>query len=206
VTTAIEKTQSEIKKLKLNSLINFLPTFYDQEFYIDSLAKLIDEDLEDFNSNHYLFSYHGIPKSHLKGYCPLDKSDTQCCDKITQENKNCYRAQCFETSRLLAKKLSLNEDQYTTSFQSRLGKAEWIRPYISESLDNLAKMEVKNLILFSPSFIVDCLETIEELALSIKADYINLVPEAEVKYISCLNEDTQFAKVLSTWIKQKSLT
>src|SRR6185295_3408691 len=96
-----------------------------------------------------------ILKSSREKYCQLNE---KCCRVYHQKNKYCYRAQCYETTRLLAKSLGLNETQYTVSFQSRLGSDPWIRPYTDEVLVELLQRGYKSVLCFSPSFVADCLE------------------------------------------------
>ena len=108
--------------------------------------------------DHFLFSYHGIPERQIiKGAVANSCAFGTCCDTLTDKNRYCYRAQCFATTRLLVAKLGLKEGQYTVTFQSRLGKTPWIKPYTDEVLDELAHMGIKKVLAFSPSFISDCL-------------------------------------------------
>lgn len=117
--------------------------------------------------DHVLMSFHGLPERQIKRtdlsggqHC---LASTDCCAKITDVNRNCYRAQSYATARALAKRLGLNDDQYSVSFQSRLGRTPWIKPYTDEVIPELAKRGVKRLAVMCPSFAADCLETIEEI-------------------------------------------
>ena len=117
--------------------------------------------------DHVLMSFHGLPERQIKR---TDKSGGQhclasadCCSKITDVNRDCYRAQSYATARALAKRLGLRDDQYSVSFQSRLGRTPWIRPYTDVVIPELAKRGVKRLAVMCPSFAADCLETIEEI-------------------------------------------
>ncbi len=126
-------------------------------------------------------SYHGLPESQVrKG----DESGAHClrgdgcCDALATVNRRCYRAQCFATSRLLAEELGLSPDQYQVTFQSRLGRVPWIKPYTDVALRELPKRGVKRLAVLCPAFVADCLETLEEIGLRGKDTFLAAGGEA----------------------------
>ena len=120
--------------------------------------------MKEITYDHFLFSYHGLPERQiLKGSCNQYCKLGTCCGTFHQYNRHCYRAQCFNTSRLLAKELGLSEDDYTVSFQSRLGKTPWIKPYTDDKIKELCAKGKKKVLCFSPSFVADCLETTIEI-------------------------------------------
>jgi ferrochelatase len=126
--------------------------------------------------DHYLFSYHGLPEhqilksstchSRASGnlYCQLG----DCCSVYSSKNQYCYRAQCFETTRLLVKELGIKKEDYTVCFQSRLGQRPWIKPYTDEVIKQLPGRGIKRVLVFSPSFVADCLETTVEIGIEYK--------------------------------------
>jgi ferrochelatase len=193
--TAIEKTKDIAKKIGLTKRLNILPIFFNQDFYLQEMKEQIMKSNADLDS-HFVFSYHGIPVNHLQKSCQKDSS-INCLEKPDQEL--CYRSQCYKTSLLLANMLGLTKEQYTTTFQSRLGRTPWIQPYLDDTLGDLAKKQIDHITLISPSFIVDCLETLEELALEVPKDYQELRPAARIDYIPCLNDSDTFAKNLGIW-------
>lgn len=142
--------------------------FYDHPAFIRAFAEVAAPTLAEFRPDHVLFSYHGLPESHVKkgddtgSHC---LASSGCCDRLTDANQSCYRAQCFATTRALAAALELPEGAHSTSFQSRLGRTPWIRPYTDERLEELAKAGVKRLAVMCPAFTADCLETLEEIGL-----------------------------------------
>ena len=144
--------------------VRFINSYYDYEPMIDIFAENAREfDLDSFD--HILFSYHGLPARQLKkadrnNHC---KQNENCCQNITIKNQFCYSAQCHATTKALVEKLALREDQYTTCFQSRLGPEEWAKPYTSTVIEEQAKKGAKRLLVFSPAFVADCLETIIEI-------------------------------------------
>jgi len=123
--------------------------------------------------DHILFSFHGLPESQIRktdcrNYC-LEKND--CCRRINENNKNCYSAQCYATMYAIAKGLDLAPDDYSLCFQSRLGKEPWLQPYASDVIHNLAKEGCKKLLIFCPSFVSDCLETIYEFGVEYQREF-----------------------------------
>ncbi|MDQ4141327.1 MAG: ferrochelatase, partial [Bacteroidota bacterium] len=149
--------------------ITFISSFCDDPLFIKAFAALGHKYLEKEPYDHVVFSYHGIPERHvLKGsvnnYCKLGT----CCNTYHKMNRYCYRAQCFETSRLLAKELNITEDQYSVTFQSRLGKDPWLKPYTDELLKELPAQGKKRVLAFSPAFVADCLETTIEVGCEFK--------------------------------------
>ena len=151
-----------------------LPPFYDDPRFLDAFATLGRPVLADLEPEHVLFSYHGLPKRHCRKSDPsgthcLARPD--CCARIVAANRSCYRAQCFATTRGLVERLGLDEGETTTTFQSRLGRTPWIRPWTDEELVRLARRGVKRLVVLCPSFVADCLETLEEIGLRARADF-----------------------------------
>ncbi len=144
--------------------ISFISSFCDDPGFINAFATLGKQHMAQDNYDHVVFSYHGLPERHIlkgsdHGYCKLGA----CCNSYNKRNKYCYRAACFATSRLLAEQLGLREDQYTVSFQSRLGKDPWLQPYTDFILKDLPAKGVKKVLAYSPAFVADCLETTIEV-------------------------------------------
>jgi ferrochelatase len=145
-----------------------VPAFYDQPGYLDAFAEVGRPVLAELSPEHVLFSFHGLPerqiqKSDRSGAHCL-KSET-CCDRIVEANRFCYRAQSYATARGIAERLGLSKDGYSVSFQSRLGRTPWIKPYTDFVLPELAAKGVKRLAVFCPAFVADCLETLEEIGI-----------------------------------------
>jgi ferrochelatase len=166
--SSIEKVKEELKKANYQPNVQFIENFITNKKFIEAFA---ENGLNYWKTGEYqkvLFSYHGIPERHIlndceNGHCKLDKN---CCAVYSDKNTLCYRAQCYETSRLIAAKMGLKEDDYEVAFQSRLetrARDPWLKPYSDLVTENLAKSGVKNVLCFSPSFIADCLETTIEV-------------------------------------------
>ena len=123
-------------------------------------------DLNQYD--HFIFSFHGLPVRHLikadqsKKHC---KKSENCCMNICENNKSCYSAQCHATYLSLIKRLKLSKEKTTLTFQSRLGRDPWLEPFTLDVIENLAKEGKKNVLVFSPSFVCDCLETSFEISI-----------------------------------------
>ena len=162
--SVIVKVAEEVKSLGIDTPYEMIEWFHHEEVFIDVLAQIGKAHLERDSWEHILFSYHGLPerqiaKAKYKGCCnfaeecPVDKGSCQ----------QCYRFACYETTKLLANALGLKKEQYTTCFQSRLGKTPWIKPYTDDVIKSLAERGVKSVLAFSPAFVADCLETTIEV-------------------------------------------
>ncbi|HZA14248.1 MAG TPA: ferrochelatase [Myxococcaceae bacterium] len=148
--------------------VRVLPPFYDDPDFVDAFAAVARSMLESSRPDYVLFSFHGLPERQIRKSDPTRShclSSASCCDAIGWPNHRCYRAQCFATARALAGKLALKPDGWRVSFQSRLGRTPWIRPYTDQVLDELGRRGVKQLAVLVPSFVADCLETLEEIGI-----------------------------------------
>jgi ferrochelatase len=159
--SAIEKVMDIMKSWEVIPEMKFISNFPDHPLFIKAFAELGKKYMTQENYDHFIFTYHGLPerqilKSSVQNYCQLGE---KCCSKYHSKNKYCYRAQCFETTRLLVKELGIPEGKYTVAFQSRLGKTPWIKPYTDLVIKDLPVKGIKKVLAFSPSFVADCLET-----------------------------------------------
>ncbi|MGR3811951.1 ferrochelatase [Jiulongibacter sp. NS-SX5] len=145
--------------------IKMVNNYYSHPLFIKGFVDNGKKYLEKEEYDHVIFSYHGIPARQIKkgDYTQKNCQLGKCCSSIRKENQFCYRAQCFETTRLLVKELGIPEGKYTTCFQSRLGREEWIQPYTEQTIKDLAAKGVKSVLAFSPAFVADCLETTIEV-------------------------------------------
>ena len=181
-----------------------IPAFYKNPGYIQVLAKSIGEKLEGLDYEHLLFSYHGVPERHIrksditKSHCKIDES---CCKTPSPAHEYCYRHQCYETTRQMAEILDLDPNKYSTSFQSRLGFDPWLQPYTDRTIEKMGKAGIKKMVIVTPAFVSDCLETLEEIAMEGK-EIFHEVGGKEFTTIPCLNDRDDWADVLSNWIKE----
>ncbi len=166
--SAIQAVQREVERDSSPLKVRFAPPFHNRPEYIRACTDTAIPLLEE-GQDHILFSFHGLPERHLrKGdtslHGCLERED--CCENLLASNSKCYRAQCVSTANLLASELGLAAENWSIAFQSRLGRADWIRPYTSEQVRKLAAQGVGRLLVLCPSFVADCLETLEEIGKS----------------------------------------
>lgn len=185
-----------------NMQFSDIPAFYNKEEYIEVLSRSINEQIENLDYEHLLFSYHGVPERHIrksdvtKSHCKIDGS---CCATASAAHQFCYRHQCFETTKQVAEKLNLKEGTYSTSFQSRLGFDPWLKPYTDRTIERLGKEGTKKMAIVTPAFVSDCLETLEEIAME-GEEIFHEMGGTEFTTIPCLNDRDDWAEVLSGWI------
>ncbi|MDE1463042.1 ferrochelatase [Spartinivicinus poritis] len=203
VKTCIEEARRVLAKHHLSLKIRLHPVFFGHEQYISVLDEVTKPYIEE-PFDHLLFSYHGLPERHLRKDDPTGShclSSAECCQQPHQAHQTCYRAQVYKTAELLANKLGLKEAQYSVAFQSRLGRDKWLTPYTSERLVELAQQGVKRLLVICPSFVADCLETLEEIGIQGKEAFIEAGGEL-LTLVPCLNDDAKWVSVLTDWLKQ----
>ncbi|TSC33998.1 ferrochelatase [Corallococcus sp. Z5C101001] len=155
--------------------VRAVPAFHDDAGFLDAFAAVARPVISDARADHVLFSFHGLPERHMRKSDPTGRhclASQGCCDVLTAENRHCYRAQCYSTARLLAQRLGLPEGGYTVAFQSRLGRTPWVKPYTDVVLPELAAKGVKRLAVMCPAFVADCLETLEEIGLRAKEQFV----------------------------------
>ena len=204
--SSTETVNEKVKEIKASfhpeAKLTFFPSFYKDEAYIKSLSSKIEKELKEQDIDHLLFSYHSIPERHIKksditkSHCKIDKS---CCNTPSKAHEFCYRHQCFETTKEVVKLLKLTEDKYTVAFQSKLGKDKWLTPSTNKLIGTLPAKGIKKLAVVVPSFVADCLETLEEIAIEGKKDFLE---NGGINYLAipCLNEEEQWINTVSTWI------
>lgn len=176
-------------------------SFYFKDFFIDAIVNKIQMTLQDVkNPDALLLSYHGLPKEEMEKAGGL-----QCCrfshEACPRALSGCYRSQCFETSRLISKKLNMFKGETFTVFQSRFGRKVWIQPYLSQKLQDLRHKGVENIAVACPSFVADCLETLEEIDIRLRAEWLELGGK-QFTFIPCLNDDKLFVRGISQEISQ----
>jgi len=172
--STIEEVMGAIKGWEVIPNIKLISQFFDHPLFIKSWIEKGQKYMAQERFDHYLFSYHGLPERHIlksscDNYCRLG----DCCWAYSRKNQYCYRAQCFETTRLLVKALGIKKEDHTVCFQSRLGKTPWIKPYTDEVIKQLAGRGIKKVLTFSPAFVADCLETTVEIGIEYKKLFLD---------------------------------
>ncbi|MBX7149647.1 ferrochelatase [bacterium] len=167
--SSLDEVNRLIKKLKVTIPVNFKEAFFHHPLFIKAFSEVGGPYFLSTKPDHVIFSFHGLPERHLKKLEPKNEAycltRDNCCDLPGVRLKTCYRAQSVATAKMLAVSLGLKPEQYTICFQSRLGRTPWIKPYTDVVIQELAKRGVKKLLVFSPSFVADCLETLEEMSI-----------------------------------------
>ena len=201
--TVVEKAEEVRKAHFPNIKITYVEPFYNRDIYINCLAESIREKLPE-NFDALQFSYHGVPERHLFKTDPTKTCKIgDCCNQDwNPSHKFCYRHQCFKSTELVIEKLGIPKEKTVVSFQSRLGKDKWIEPYTDETLENLPKKGVKNLAIVCPAFVSDCLETLEEISVEGKEEFLHAGGE-NFNYIACLNDEDRWIDVVKTLCEEK---
>ncbi|MFK4822328.1 ferrochelatase [Ochrobactrum quorumnocens] len=183
--TVNDKFFEVLMKKRFMPAVRTIPSYEVEPVYIEALAQSIEKHLAtlDFKPEVILASYHGIPKSYS------DKGDP-------------YRAQCLETSRLLRSRLGMDDKQFRSTFQSRFGPEEWLQPYTDETLEELAKQGVKSVAVLNPGFVVDCLETVDEIGHE-AAEAFHEAGGENFSHIPCLNDSVEGMKVIETLVRRE---
>ncbi len=173
--TAIFSVNRILKEKGFIGPVSFVPPFYNHPSYLEAVAGISSPFLKKIAWDKVLFSFHGLPERQVK---KTDKTGTlccqkpDCCDRIVDANQDCYRAQSYATVRSLVGLLNLKPDQYLVGFQSRLGRTPWILPHSDQFYRDLPGQGVKRLAVISPSFVADCLETLEEIQIRGKEEFL----------------------------------
>jgi ferrochelatase len=199
--SALEEVMRVLRTWWVIPEIKFISQYYDHPLFIDACAaKGKKYDINEYD--HVLFSYHGLPERQVdkvydEGLC----SDHDCENEITEENKYCYKATCYATTRLLAEKLSIPKDKYTVCFQSRLDK-KWLEPFSDKVVEECARKGMKKILVFSPAFTADCLETIIEIG----DEYQHIFTEQggeKVQLVESLNDHPVWIECLKSLVLSK---
>lgn len=202
--TVVVKTMEDKEKFFPEMKITTLPAFYKNPEYIKVLSESIADGLKDFDYDHILFSYHGIPERHIRKSDPTKfhcKIDGSCCSVNSVAHNTCYRHQVYETTELVKAYLGLSEEQTSTSFQSRLAGDPWLKPYTDYEFERLAKEGKKKLAVVTAAFVSDCLETLEEIAMEGKEQFEEAGGE-NYKHIPCLNDNDPWVVVMAKWVNE----
>jgi protoporphyrin/coproporphyrin ferrochelatase len=196
--SALEEVMRVVKQWWVIPEIRFISQYFDHPDYIQAFAERGKKyNIDEYD--HVIFSYHGLPQRHLDKVYNNGLCDGHDCEHhITEENKFCYKATSYATSRLLAEKLNIPADKYTVTFQSRLDE-KWVKPFSDEVIKEYAKKGMKKLLIFSPAFTADCLETIIEIG----EEYQELFEEhggEKVQLVESLNDHPTWIRCLKNLV------
>ncbi|TVQ39226.1 MAG: ferrochelatase [Spirochaetaceae bacterium] len=205
VTSAVDEARRVVRKVARQVGLTVVPPFYDRVEYIRALVDSARPYL-DAGFDHLLITFHGVPERHLRRADPSGVHCLRvrdCCYVPSAAHRRCYRAQCITTARTLAARLQLADKRWSLAFQSRLGPGKWIGPYTEAQIDALARSGVRKLLVISPAFTVDCLETLEEIGIRGRRRFLEAGGE-ELQLIPCLNERPQWVEALAGWLRSEA--
>lgn len=201
--TAVANAIETHNRKKYSFSLAFVKPYYNEPDYVHALAENIKPYLQQ-EYDHILFSYHGIPERHLVKTDPTGchclKSEN-CCDIPSEAHATCYRHQCITTTRLVTEELGIPADKFSYSFQSRLGRDPWLKPYTDFRLNDMPKEGIKKLLILCPAFVSDCLETLEEIEIRGRETFMEAGGESYTM-IPCLNVHPLWVKALAGWVKK----
>ena len=203
VESVLVEVKKTITKLNLKIDLNVQPLYYDNPDYIQALAASAKAYLNR-EFDHLLLSYHGLPERHLKKSDPTGQHcliKENCCEISSIAHNTCYRHQVFRTADLLTKELNIPRNKYSISFQSRLGKDPWLKPFTDEELRLLPAKGVKKLLVICPAFVSDCLETLEEIEIAGKKLFLEAGGK-EFQMIPCMNDHPLWIDTLQKWCSE----
>ena len=204
-TVTILVLAEELRKMHFPQMtFTNVPAFYNKPDYIQNLADSIKKHLVGSDYDHLLFSYHGIPERHIrktditKSHCKIDGA---CCKTPSPAHEFCYRHQCYETTRQVVAVLGIPEGKYSQTFQSRLAGDKWLDPYTDVSINKMPAKGIKNLVVVTPAFVSDCLETLEEIAMEANHEFKENGGE-NFFAIPCLNDSDEWVATVAKWIEE----
>jgi ferrochelatase len=201
--TAVERVKEVIAKRAPRMQLTVQPPFYNDPGYIAALVMSAEEYLNK-GYDHLLFSYHGLPERQLKKTDPTGchcLAQGNCCEVDSPAHATCYRAQCYKTTEAFVKYAGVPRGKYSVSFQSRLGKDPWLKPYTDFELERFAKEGIKKILVICPAFVSDCLETIEEIGIRGRDTFLEAGGKELVR-IPCVNEHPLWIETLEGMINK----
>ena len=184
-------------------ILSIVGPFYDDPAFLDAFAAQGAPLVKSEKPDCVLFSFHGLPERHMRKsdasgrHCLANPANNDCCATLGSANRDCYRAQCFATAKALAARLGLAAGAWRVSFQSRLGRTPWIEPFTDVVLPELAAEGKKRLLVFCPAFVADCLETLEEIGIRGRQQFLAAGGDA-LTLVPSLNSSDAWADAVAT--------
>ncbi len=200
--TVVVEVERQLLRLAPSVRLITKGPFYQDPDYIASLVASAKSYLAA-GYDHLLFSYHGLPERHLrksdptKSHCLMSPN---CCQTPSEAHKTCYRHQVYATTEAFVERAGVPRGKYSVAFQSRLGRDPWLQPYTDDVIEQLADRGVKKLLVMCPSFVADCLETLEEIGDEGKEEFLEHGGE-EFHLVPCLNDHPHWIDVLARWCR-----
>ncbi|MCL5098852.1 MAG: ferrochelatase [Candidatus Omnitrophica bacterium] len=202
--SVVARVRDVLGRLAPNLNLKVVPPFYDDPDYLEAMMASATDYLRR-GFDHLLFSFHGLPERHLRKADPTGNHclvADNCCARPSPAHRTCYRAQALLTVDSVAKRAGIPKSQYSVAFQSRLGRDPWLKPYTEHELVRLAKSGIKKLLVICPSFVTDCLETLEEIGLRGRETFRS-AGGGELCPIPCLNDHPQWTSAAAKIVRKQ---
>ncbi|WP_329905233.1 ferrochelatase [Porphyromonas pogonae] len=199
--TVVEKVHKEVRRINFGPEVEVIPPYYAHKAYIRAVSKTIEPFLKRQPFDKIIFSFHGIPLTQLPPECRKNydtKNNHHCCESQGTEHTKetlCYHNHCYTTVQYVAKTLGLKKEQYELAYQSRLGPTQWLTPYMDKRMEQLPGEGIKRILTVCPGFICDCLETLEEIAVTDRDLFLSQGGET-CTYIPCLNDTDEWIEAM----------
>ncbi|HKI70328.1 MAG TPA: ferrochelatase [Verrucomicrobiae bacterium] len=199
--TAVVRVREVAEKLAPQMRVTVQPPYGDSSDYIKALVGSAAEFLKQ-DYDYLLFSFHGLPERHIKKSDPTGchcLTAANCCEIASPAHATCYRAQCFKTANAFVKQARIPDGRWSISFQSRLGRDPWLKPYTDFELPRLPKEGKKKLLVICPAFVSDCLETLEEIGMRGRDTFLQ-AGGMEFAQIPCMNDNPIWIAALQNMV------
>ena len=202
--SAVEEAYREASRHWNTPHLQLLEPFYDDERFIEAFAA-VGRPYWEQQPDHVIFSFHGLPERHVQKsdytgeYC---LKQPNCCATLCDANRMCYGAHCHRTATRLAEKLGIPQEKYSISYQSRLGRTPWLRPYTDQVIAEMPKRGIKKLVIFCPAFVADCLETLEEIGMEAVEEFKEAGGE-DLQLVPSLNSHPQWVEGVASLLREK---
>lgn len=202
--TVVVKVYEEAKIHAPQVKIECVQPFYEDTDYIEALHEVSRPHLDAAPHDHVLFSYHGIPERHLrkgdasKAHCMMVPD---CCNTCSATHSMCYKAQCVKTTQAFVRRAGIPDGKWSISFQSRLAGEPWLSPFTDHEFERLPKEGKKRLVVFTPAFVADCLETLEEIEGEGKEQFMHAGGEY-FHHVPCLNDSAAYVSFLAERVRR----
>jgi ferrochelatase len=201
--TVVVAARKAAARLGVPATIEFVPPFYEDPLYLEALVASARPYVAQ-GFDHLLVSYHGLPERHLKRTDPTGRhclTVPECCSTPSPAHATCYRAQVLATTRGFTVRAGIPPERCSVAFQSRMGRTPWLGPYTDQEFVRLAAEGVRDLLVICPSFVTDCLETIEEIGIRGRAIFRE-AGGGNLRLIPCLNDQPLWIRALAAWCSQ----
>ncbi len=201
--STVEKILETLERAEEIPPVETLGPFYDAPAFLSAFTAVARPELDAFRPDFVMFSFHGLPERQVRRADPSGRhclASDGCCDVLGEPNRSCYRAQCFSTARALARSLELEADRFSVGFQSRMGRTPWIGPQTDRMLPGLAATGVKRLAILCPTFVADCLETLEEIGIRGREQWLALGGE-DLRLTPSLNASPLWVRGVANLIR-----